>query len=185
MRPTPKRSSVSRSWRPSSRVSRSPAWTFSQTGSNFRSEKRTIRAPPSDRLVGLTLPSGSGASQGTQAHRQGFHDAGPPGQGEERRRRSWRWIRRPSWRMGKPTTPDATAKAEVRRADRGDQDDGQARAAQEPAFDQQALERLVVERAPAVVAHSVVPPELRFGWYLIVVSAQQLRAVNPLAGGRR
>jgi len=38
-----------------------------------------------------------------------------------------------------------SAEAEVRRADRGDQDDGQRRATQQPAFDQQAFERLVVE----------------------------------------
>ena len=44
------------------------------------------------------------------------------------------------------------AEPEVRRADRRDQDDGEGRAAQQPAFDQQALERRVVERSPAVMA---------------------------------
>src|SRR5256885_9819929 len=54
MRPTPRKSSVSKRRRPSSRLRRSRAWTFSQTGAKSRSEKCTVRAPRrtdwSDRL---------------------------------------------------------------------------------------------------------------------------------------
>ena len=57
-----------------------------------------------------------------------------------------------------------TAKAQVRGTDRGDQDDREGGAAQQPAFDQQAFERLVVERSPAVVAHGVAPRKLGSGW---------------------
>src|SRR5205823_5414175 len=111
MRPTPRKSSVSKRRRPSSRLRRSRAWTFSQTGAKSRSEKCTVRAPRrtdrSDRLyprAAATVKERGSAARSAQAER-------PPEAGGERRRRSSRWILRSWYLMVQATVAAARARA--------------------------------------------------------------------------
>src|SRR5437870_6546726 len=85
MRPTPRKSSVSKRRRPSSRLRRSRAWTFSQTGAKSRSEKCTVRAPRrtdwSDRLyprAAATVKERGSVARSAQAERPPLvHEALP------------------------------------------------------------------------------------------------------------
>src|SRR5712691_556143 len=175
MRPTPRKSSVSKRRRPSSRLRRSRAWTFSQTGARSRSEKCTA-GPPSDRLIGPTLPSGCRDSQGTRVHGAQFSGCATTGSGREtaaaqltmdleimvshgpgdRRRGEGEGQDDSEGHLVHEAadSPDA----EVRGDDRRQEDHTEHHPPIEPALDQEPLERLVGEPLPLFVTHAGRPP---------------------------